>query len=145
MTTSDKTYPALSVRQPHAALIAAGMKQYETRSWATRYRGLLYLHASKRFENEEQYIARLLCSFYEGVREAIYPNGAKSPVLGCIIARCELVDCIPVEHLWDDLSETERKFGDYSAGRFAWKMVVHKLPDAPIQATGALGIFQWKP
>lgn len=37
---------ALSVKQPFAALIAAGIKKYETRSWATKYRGPLLIHAS---------------------------------------------------------------------------------------------------
>ena len=40
---------ALSVTQPWATLIATGQKQIETRSWGTRYRGPLYIHAAKRF------------------------------------------------------------------------------------------------
>jgi hypothetical protein len=36
---------ALTVRQPHAQLIALGIKTIETRSWATKYRGPLVIHA----------------------------------------------------------------------------------------------------
>lgn len=39
---------ALSVRQPWAALIAWGEKTVEVRSWSTRYRGPLLIHASGR-------------------------------------------------------------------------------------------------
>jgi hypothetical protein len=36
----------LSVRQPHAALICAGVKTVENRTWKTDYRGRLFIHAS---------------------------------------------------------------------------------------------------
>ena len=35
----------LSVRNPYAALIVAGIKTIENRSWSTRYRGPLLIHA----------------------------------------------------------------------------------------------------
>ncbi len=38
----------LSVRQPWAAAIVAGLKTEEFRSWPTRYRGPLYIHAAAR-------------------------------------------------------------------------------------------------
>lgn len=39
---------ALSLRQPWASLIADGRKTIETRTWRTRYRGPLAIHASLR-------------------------------------------------------------------------------------------------
>ena len=39
---------ALSLRQPWANLIADGRKTIETRTWRTRYRGPLAIHASAR-------------------------------------------------------------------------------------------------
>lgn len=36
---------ALTIRQPWASLIATGVKTIETRSWSTKYRGLLLVHA----------------------------------------------------------------------------------------------------
>lgn len=36
----------LSVRQPYAWLIAAGIKDVENRSWSTSHRGALLIHAS---------------------------------------------------------------------------------------------------
>lgn len=38
---------ALTIRQPWASLIAAGVKTIETRSWATSYRGSMLIHAGK--------------------------------------------------------------------------------------------------
>ena len=37
---------ALTIWQPWASLIARGVKQYETRSWATKYRGPIAIHAA---------------------------------------------------------------------------------------------------
>lgn len=37
----------LTIRQPWASLIAAGVKTVETRSWSTSYRGPLLIHAGK--------------------------------------------------------------------------------------------------
>ena len=37
---------AISLKQPFAALVAAGVKQFETRKWRTNYRGPLLIHAS---------------------------------------------------------------------------------------------------
>ena len=40
---------ALTLHQPWANLVALGHKQIETRSWATKYRGALAIHAGKYF------------------------------------------------------------------------------------------------
>lgn len=140
-----RTFPALSVWHPYAGLISGKMKQFETRSWSTRHRGLLYLHASKRWTEDEKDVAHRFCAYYPGAREAIFSTGRSTPPLGCIIARCELVDCIPVEKLWNTLTEQERAFGDYSAGRFAWQLEVLALPPEPVLAKGAQAIFRWQP
>lgn len=38
---------ALSIHRPYAALILAGIKPIENRTWDTRYRGLMVIHAAK--------------------------------------------------------------------------------------------------
>jgi hypothetical protein len=38
-------YPAISVRQPFASLIACGLKDVEFRTWSVQYRGPLLIHA----------------------------------------------------------------------------------------------------
>jgi ASCH domain len=44
--------PALSVRQPWASLIVRGIKDLENRTWTTRYRGRLLIHASGTIDEE---------------------------------------------------------------------------------------------
>lgn len=43
---------ALTIWQPWASLIACGAKRYETRSWATKYRGAIAIHAATKDPNK---------------------------------------------------------------------------------------------
>jgi len=38
---------ALTIHQPWASLIAAGLKTIETRAWATKHRGQIVIHAGQ--------------------------------------------------------------------------------------------------
>jgi hypothetical protein len=42
----------LTVRQPWASLIVAGLKDVENRPWNTKYRGRLGIHAAIRFNQD---------------------------------------------------------------------------------------------
>ena len=37
----------ITIKQPYASLIAAGIKKYEFRTWKSKYRGKLLIHAGK--------------------------------------------------------------------------------------------------
>ena len=37
----------ITIKQPFASLIAAGIKEYEFRTWKTKYRGEIFIHAGK--------------------------------------------------------------------------------------------------
>jgi len=45
------TIRALSIKMPWAYLIARGVKDIENRTWKTNFRGRVYIHAGKRFDN----------------------------------------------------------------------------------------------
>ena len=42
----------LSIRQPWAYLVASGIKKIENRTWTTRYRGPVLIHAGRRWDDE---------------------------------------------------------------------------------------------
>ena len=42
---------AITVHQPWASLLTLGYKGYETRSWATSYRGPILIHAGRNAEH----------------------------------------------------------------------------------------------
>ncbi len=139
----------LTLTQPWATLIAIGAKQYETRSWATTWRGPLAIHAAKRFPR----VARGVCfqpPFQQALQQAGYTSFARARLhnnqlpLGHIIAVCQLVHCVPSEARPQGIGEQELAFGDYSAGRFIWYLRnVRPLPE-PIPARGSLGLWTFE-
>ena len=74
---------ALTLIQPWASLILLGEKKIETRSWKTNYRGEIYIHASLSLSKSER-----VESAKKYLKSEIKP--------GCILFKCELVDCIPM-------------------------------------------------
>lgn len=71
---------AITISQPYASLIAEGQKFVENRTWPTRYRGPIAIHAGK----GTQYLTK---------RElAEYPSG-------CIVAEANLVDCVHLQEV----------------------------------------------
>ena len=144
---------ALSIWQPYASLIAIKAKQYETRSWATKYRGLLAIHAAAKSPAAVYKILN-----YDVVREiekALAPLGsttenidrlrAKCLPLGKVIAIANLTDCIEITpEFAASVSAEERAFGDWAPGRYAWKFEnVSPLPFF-VQAKGQQGIWNFQ-
>ena len=120
---------ALTLTQPWASLVASGRKQVETRSWYSSYRGPLYIHAAKRFPTSAKRFAAELSG---------NPATVRYMPLGAIVARCYLLDCRTVEHV--QVTEQERKYGDYSPGRYAWILTnIEWLEPTPCK--GALGLW----
>jgi len=134
---------ALTLMQPWATLVAIGAKKIETRSWPTKYRGPLAIHASKRFPKE---FKRLLGE--EPFFSVLYKAGYANPInhaLGAIIAICQLIE------VWENndpflmpISSQERAFGDYRPGRYMWLLKDIKKLDKPISIKGSLGLWEWK-
>lgn len=73
---------AITIKQPFASLIANGIKEYEFRTWKTKYRGKLLIHAGKSVDKKA--MEKFACYNLD------YP-------LGCIIGICDLSDCIKID------------------------------------------------
>ena len=130
---------ALSLLQPWASLIATGAKRIETRSWSTKYRGPLAIHASRSNKNK-------LLRFVEPFLRAL--RGIGILPLGAIVATCDLVDCIKMTPEFIDLVKSakgyEIDFGVYEVGRFAWILENVQPLAEPIPAKGALSLWEWE-
>lgn len=134
---------ALSVMQPWATLIAIGAKRIETRSWATKYRGPLAIHASAKTSRRQRLLA-LSRPIADALIEAgvILPEDEPDIPVGAIICVCDLVDVIKISA--DNIPpEPERSFGDYTPGRYAWHLANVRVLPRPIPAKGRLGL--WMP
>lgn len=134
---------AISLWQPWATLITIGAKRFETRHWATSYRGTLAIHAAKRPARRDELnpvITQALfdCGFHR-LDELPY---------GCIVCTVNLVDCEPTAQVvrrtfFKEIAATERHFGDYTPGRFAWQLDNVQLVDN-IPARGSQGFWEWQ-
>jgi hypothetical protein len=115
---------ALSLTQPFASLVVDGRKTIETRSWSTRYRGSLAIHATKTPD-------RVVCRNF-GYDPAIISCGA---ILGVV----QLVDCVQ----FPNPKTPPDKYGDFTVGRWGWLLAdVTKLP-APVPVKGYQGLWNW--
>ncbi len=139
-TATSNKVKALTIWQPWASLIAAGIKQYETRGWTTSYRGLIAIHAAKRTVDTQP--RQLL-------REP--RDIAKLPQelpLGAVVALARLVDVVPSEQLMARpgfADSQERRLGDFSPGRYGWKLEIVEVYDPPLSAKGKQGLWSWEP
>lgn len=138
MTTEIQITRCLSLTQPWATLVAIGAKRYETRSWLTKYRGWIAIHASKGFPLD--CVELCLEEPFASVLIAAGVEKAKDLPVGQVICVANLVDCIST-HVWaPNRDMNEYRFGDYSKDRYAWKFQDVKRVD-PFAAKGSLGLW----
>lgn len=131
---------AISLTQPWATLVAIGAKRYETRSWATTYRGGLAIHASKEFPAA----CRELCARepFSRVLAAAGIYRLDQLPRGAILATAGLAYCISTNK-WKPAADTyEYAFGDYSPDRYAFALERLRTLEAPIPIAGALGLWR---
>lgn len=125
----------ITIKQPFATLIAAGLKEYEFRTWKTNYRGKIYIHAGlgtdrKAIEKFKDYNLE-------------YPKGE-------IIAVAELVDCIMIDE--EVKKELQAKnslvysgvIHDTSFQGYGFQLAnIRKVK--PISVKGKLGLWNYEP
>lgn len=138
--TAYKPFPAITVYQPWASLIAYGFKEFETRGWPApkRYLGqLIAIHAGRQWGDQEK--------DWDRVYRQLFPEIRAMPVpLGCIVAVCRLVAVVPSAQLVGVINPREKATGNFDAGRYGWQLKVVKRAEPPIPARGQQGIWTWQ-
>jgi hypothetical protein len=118
--------PALSVRQPWAELIVTGRKTIEVRSWATEYRGRIWLHAAKASEPD--------------LERAF---GVKQTFKGGFIGSVRLSAIVPLDdRRWSNWRPRHLVSGPYRPGQFGWVLESPIRFKSPIPARGHLNLFR---
>lgn len=136
----------ITIRQPWATLIALGEKRFETRSWRTKYREKIAIHAGKNID-------KAACQ-QEPIRSVLAKHGYNSENLptGVILATCKLSDCLKVtENLamaafldnHEMVTDNEYYFGDFSEGRYAWELQDIQALKNSIPAKGQLSLWEY--
>jgi hypothetical protein len=145
----------LTIYQPWASLIAVGAKTYETRSWPTKYRGPVAIHAGKRKSPYEDYADHV---FVDQTRAALDIVDFDDLPYGAIIAVADLVECWEIlddgtpkmkitkyiqrpHYSREYIQGNELLFGDYTPGRYAWEFANVKKLRQPIPWSGRQGLW----
>ena len=124
---------ALTLHQPWASLIAVGAKTTETRSWKAPHSlwgELLAIHAGKKEDRD----------FRETDCDVVHFLGADPTPKGSVVAIARLKDCIPTQQSWPGTLEAH--FGDYSFGRWAWRLADVQPLAQPVVMTGQQGLWR---
>lgn len=154
----------ISILQPWATLIIIGVKRLETRSWNTKFRGEILIHASKKFTNE-QHDTCIFDPFYSKLLDTDFFDETKPACglpTGAIIGKVNLCHVVKSKYCfkdnefeWTDYSKTghpvikfpitdqELAFGDYSPNRYGWLLSDPVQFANPIPAKGKLSIWDY--
>ena len=125
----------ITLKQPFATLVAEGLKEYEFRTWKTKYRGDILIHAGKGIDKEAMKRCENL--------KLEYPQGK-------IIARATITDCIHVdEKLKQKLQEKNHLVyhgiinKDSSWNGYGFKLEnIKKI--SPIEINGKLSLWDYE-
>ena len=123
---------ALTIKQPWATLIMQGDKRFEFRSWQTKYRGDLLIHAGKGIDKE---VMKRLAKYLP--TELPY---------GKILGKVKLVDCIKMSPEFKELLLEEN--GDiYTKSSFqenyGWQLLDVEVFEKPIEAKSHLSLWEY--
>lgn len=143
---------AITLWQPWASLIAFEEKRVETRSWATKYRGKIAIHAAAKetkvwaesSRRRDFHLAMCAITEKHSWGEGYWPNSHHRVGFGAILCVATLAGIEHTEAVRDDLSEQERLFGNYEDGRYAWFFESVERFEKPIPAKGNRMIWNWK-
>lgn len=144
----------ISLLQPWASLVVMGHKKIETRSWNTKYRGEILIHASGGKKSDYRSI---MLDFQQEFFNLELPKYESLP-FGAIIGKVTLLDTFPFDAVRGmiennmgcyigrnivDFSEKELAFGDYSPNRYGWLLSDPVLFEKPTPAKGQLSIWNF--
>ena len=162
---------AISLWQPWGSGIVLGAKGIETRSWATKYRGPLLIHASKRYAFEQTMLGNQ--GNWLGALDRAPKSGLECHELlpaGALLGIVDLVGCqmsnwikatqdlhLPRWRSWDrpmfpevGHAELDRRqhqwcefeMGDFTDGRYGWILENIRRFETPIPFKGSQGLFE---
>ena len=124
----------ITIKQPFATLIAEGLKEYEFRTWKTKFRGEILIHAGKGIDKKAMERYKHL--------NLDYPSGK-------IIAKATITECVYVDDkLKEELQEKNplvyygilKKDSDWDGYGFKLENI-EKIE--PIEINGKLSLWDY--
>jgi len=122
----------LTIKQPWATLIMQEYKRFEFRSWQTKYRGELLIHAGKGIDKEAM--------------ERLEKYIPKDMPAGKILGKVTLVDCVKMSPEFKEMLLNENKdiYTDSSfKENYGWQLENVEEFKEPIEAKGKLSLWEY--
>lgn len=119
---------ALTICQPYADLIAIGEKRVENRSWPTRYRGPIAVHAGK----SRRWLVEL--------------SPPPEMVLGAVVAIAEIVDVLHIDEIMRGTHDQRHPWlrqHPHTEGDWCWVLDNVQRLASPIPCKGAQGLWNF--
>ena len=118
----------LTLKQPWATLVAEGIKKYEFRSWKTKYRGKVLIHAGTGIDKEDM-------EKYSNL-DLEFPSRK-------IIAIVEIEDCLELDEKLNKkiIEENNIAYGNKIRTGYAWKLKNVKKIKYRKEVNGKLGLW----
>lgn len=122
----------LTIKQPWATLIMQKDKRFEFRSWQTKHRGTLWIHAGKSIDKEAM--------------KRLAPYLPKDVPTGKILGKVKLVDCVKMSPEFKEMLLKENKdiYTDSSfKENYGWQLEEVEVFKEPIEAKGKLSLWEY--
>ena len=130
---------SLSLFQPWAQAVVDGAKKIETRSWYTKIRGELAIHAVAMKPNK--YLAEQTRG--DCRRFGYDPDKV---AFGAVLGTVELVECVCFTPEFVALfSEKEKRWGNFELGRYGFIFENVRKFKQPVPAIGYRRLWNWTP
>lgn len=144
----------LTLYQPWGTLMAARIKQIETRHWSTSYRSLVAIHGGKNRSElnvcRESEFAAALERCPALLPSTWFPTDAAPTLddtlpMGKLLAVGRLANCLPSHQaVHRAVDGNEVAFGNYAAGRFGFVFEDIVPLTAPVGYRGEIGLAEMK-
>ena len=121
----------LTLKQPWATLVAEGVKIYEFRTWKTKYRGKVLIHAGAGVDKKDMVRFKELNFNYPASK---------------IVAIADLDDCLELDEKLNDeiIAEGNIAYGDKRRTGYAWKLKNIKKVKYDAEVKGKLGLWNYE-
>jgi activating signal cointegrator 1 len=116
----------LSIKNPWLELILSSKKDIEVRTWTTKYRGPIWLHAGKSLDKSQ--LSRW---------------NLKDLDTGAYLGKANLVDVIEfTPKTWESLRKRHLNEGPFQSGLYGWVFEKPTRLKQPLTAPGKLGLYR---
>lgn len=143
VSISTRPLACVSVRQPWADLLAAGIKPIENRTWPCKYRGPLLIHAGKTWgRDEEAAYAELMAiaiDMRDVRRQTILMRSRDR--LGGLVGICTMRRCIHEDAWYERGGLYYDGWHQWFTGPFGWVVTGARLFPTVVPYLGQQGIF----